>query len=169
MPAKRKPESKKVYVRQLRQWVDVDEEVYRAYQRPIDAHRKRMQYHHRCVCPKSLIWLCDGDCGTCEFCRGGDMVYLDAPLGGGSWTRSGLERDKSPDVQAIIEDRERLETLFEKLEELDPEGKRICEMVMEGMTERQMAAELGYENQSSVNHRKKKAFAALREKLDGLI
>lgn len=158
-----------VYVRQLRQWVEVDEEVYRTYQRPIDAHRKRMQYHHRCVCPKSRFWLCDGDCGTCEFCRGGDMVYLDAPLGDGSWTLSDLVEDESSDIQAIIEDRERLGTLFEKLEELDPEGKRICEMVMEGMTERQMADELGYENQSSVNHRKKKVFAALREKLDGLI
>lgn len=165
----KKVKQRKVYIRQLKKLVSVDEEVYYEYQRPIDAHRKKMQYHHRCVCPKDRIWICDGDCVTCEFSRCGDLVYLDAPLSDGSWTMSELIADEASDVEAIIEDRERLQTLFQKLDELDPEGKRICEMVMEGMTERQMAEQLGYENQSSVNHRKKKAFAALREKLDGLI
>ena len=159
----------KIHIRQIDEWVEVDEKVYREHQRPIDAHRKKMQYHHRCVCPKDKIWVCDGDCGSCEFNRCGDLVYLDAPLSGGSWTMYDLIADEASDVEAIVEDRERLQTLFQKLDELDPEGRRICEMVMEGMTEREMAEELGYESQSSVNHRKKKVFAALREKLHGLI
>lgn len=165
----KKVKQRKVYIRQLKQLVSVDEEVYYEYQRPIDSHRKKMQYHHRCVCSKDKIWLCDGDCGTCEFYRCGDLVYLDAPLSDGSRTMSDFMPDEASDVEAIIEDRERLQMLFQKLDELDPEGRRICEMVMEGLTERQMAKELGYENQSSVNHRKKKVFAILREKLDGFI
>lgn len=169
MPAKRKPASKKVYVRQLNQWVEMDEQVYREYQNPIDAHRKKMQYHARCVCPRSRIWLCDGDCGTCEFCRCGDLVYLDVPLSEGSWTMSDLIADEASDIEAIIQDRERLQILFQKLDELDPEGRRICELIAEGMSEREIADAMGFKNQSSVNYRKKRVLETLREKLDGLI
>ncbi len=73
---------KKVYIRGLKRWVEMDEEPYRAYQNPIDAHRKRMQYHGRCRCPQKKVWLCDGECGLCAYAASGDVSSLDALLEG---------------------------------------------------------------------------------------
>ena len=165
----KKANQRKVYVRQLKQWVEMDGRVYEAYQKPIDAHRKRMQYHGRCACPKSRIWLCDGDCGTCEFSRAGDLVYLDEPFGDGSCTMFDLIEDEHSDIETILIDRELLDTLIAKLNELDPEGRRICELLMEDKDEREIAKLMGFKSQSSVNYRKRKAFARLRELLNGLV
>lgn len=77
----KKNDARKVYLKTIRQWMEMDEEVYYAYQRPIDAHRKRIQYHGRCFCPKNEIWKCDGDCGLCRHSRAGDMASLDEKVG----------------------------------------------------------------------------------------
>ena len=66
------------------------------------------------------------------------------------------------DAQSIMEDRELLCALYQKLQELDPEGRRICELIMEGKSERDIASIMGYNNQSAVNYRKQKAFDRLR-------
>ena len=70
-------QSKRIYLKATRQWVDVSEEYYRDHTRYHDALRKRQQSHGQCVCPKNKFWLCDGDCLTCEFRRAGDMLSLD--------------------------------------------------------------------------------------------
>ena len=59
-------------------------------------------------------------------------------------------------------DRELLEALYEKLQELDPDGRRICELLLEGKNEREIASIMGFNNQSAVNYRKQKAFEKLR-------
>ncbi len=185
MSPKSRPESNKVYIRRLKEWVEVDDEVYRAYQNPIDAHRHRMQYDAkrervrkdggdvesippersmcRCVCPKSRIWVCDGDCGLCEYQRAGGTVYLDAPVDGGTTPRGHFWKDESVDIAAIVEDSMLLGELFEKLKHLDPEYARICEMLLDGYTEREIASALGYKNQSSINHRKKRIASLIRD------
>ena len=167
-----KSASKKVYLPASDEWVDVSEEVYREYYRPIWAHRKRMQSHGRCACPKGKLWICDADCGRCSFSTGGDMRSLDfeyADGEGGTCTLAETLADESPDAQAIIEDRELLDALFRKLGDLDPEGRRICELLLEDKTEREIAAEMGFPSQSSVSHRKRRAFAKLRESLSDFI
>lgn len=70
--------------------------------------------------------------------------------------------DDTPNAQSIMEDRELLCALYQKLQELDPEGRRICELIMEGKSERDIASIMGYNNQSAVNYRKQKAFDRLR-------
>lgn len=70
-------QSKRIYLKATRQWVEVSEEYYRDHTRYHDALRKRQQSHGQCVCPKNKFWLCDGDCLTCEFRRAGDMLSLD--------------------------------------------------------------------------------------------
>ena len=67
----------KVYIHRLKTWVDVTEEQYYAYYRDIWATRKRAQAHGRCMCPKTKIWMCDGDCLVCEFRAAGDTLSLD--------------------------------------------------------------------------------------------
>lgn len=58
--------------------------------------------------------------------------------------------------------------LHEELEKLDPDGKRICELIMQDKTEREIAAEMGL-CQSTVNYKKNKAFSVLREVLKDFI
>lgn len=168
MSPRRKPESKKVYLPACDEWVDVEDEIYYEYYRPIWAHRKRMQSHGRCACPKGKLWVCDADCGRCSFSVGGDARSLDFEYDdgeGGAYTLADTLADESPDVQSIIENRELLDALFRKLDDLDPEGKRICELLLEDKSEREIAMEMGFKSQSSVNHRKRRAFAKLRESL----
>ena len=47
---------------------------------------------------------------------------------------------------------------------MDPDGKRICQLIMAGMSEREIAAAMG-RRQSTVNYQKRKVLAALREAL----
>ncbi len=155
----------KIYIRSTQEWVPVTEDVYRAYYRDIWAIRKRAQTHGQCCCPKSKAWICDGDCGLCEYRSTGDMYSMDYVKYDEDGNEKALYdelRDDSPDAQSIAEDKELLAALHEKLLELDPDGRRICELLMAGKTERDIASAMGFASQSSVSHRKRKAFDQLR-------
>ena len=162
----------KIYIPNLKIWVDVTEEQYHAYYRDIWSIRKRAQYHKQCMCPKDKLWMCDGDCLACCYHTAGDMLSLDYAIEDSegnqtSWVE-GI-KDDSPDVLSIMIDRELLEALYEKLQELDPDGRRICELLLEGKNEREIASIMGFNNQSAVNYRKQKAFAKLRTLLQEYI
>lgn len=47
--------------------------------------------------------------------------------------------DESQLIESIVEDAVLLEELLQALEELDPEGKKMCRLIMEGCSERQAA------------------------------
>ena len=155
----------KVYIHRLKTWVEVTEEQYYAYYRDIWATRKRAQAHGQCMCPKAKTWMCDGDCLVCEFRAAGDNLSLDYTVEDGEGNQKSWADDlpdDTPNTQSIMEDRELLCALYQKLQELDPEGRRICELIMEGKSERDIASIMGYSNQSAVNYRKQKAFDRLR-------
>lgn len=172
MSPKSKSESKKVYLPACDKWVEVKDEVYYEYYRPIWAHRKKMQSHGRCACPKGKLWVCDADCGKCSFSVGGDMRSLDFEYEdseGNAYTLAETLVDESPNAQVILEARELRDALFRKLGDLDPEGKRICELLLEDKSEHEIAVEMGFKSQSSVSHRKKRAFEKLRESLSDFV
>ena len=73
--------------------------------------------------------------------------------------------DDSPSVQSILEERELLDVLLNKLDKLDPDGRRICELLLQNKTEREIATIMGISQQSTINYKKKKALDALRELL----
>ena len=158
---------KKVYVKALKWWVEMGEESSRAYQGSTDAYRKKMQYHDKCRCPKSEIRTCDADCGLCKYAASGDTSSLDELLGGGG--ADVFEGNRLADFATsegtllIAEDFALLYRLLDRLEELDTERCRICNLVAEGSEERAIAAELGFKNRSSANYRKKKTFGLLRD------
>lgn len=80
------------------------------------------------MCPKSKTWMCDGDCLACEFRAAGDNLSLDYTIEDGEGNQKSWAddlQDDTPDAQSIMEDRELLCTLYQKLQELDPEGRRI--------------------------------------------
>ena len=54
--------------------------------------------------------------------------------------------DESPDAQVILEERGLLAALFRELDDLDPEGRRIYELLLEDKSERRIAAEMGFKS-----------------------
>lgn len=134
-----------IYIRATKEKVPVSDEVFKDFYDEAGRIRKREQYHKRCMCPKKYIWACDGDCAICEYHAAGDTLSLDYIMSADagnekSWldNMSGLNQD----VQSILEDQELLQALYNKLEELDPNGRTICELIMQGQSEREAAATL---------------------------
>lgn len=157
---------RKIYLKDLHQWVSVSKTDYDNYYRDINAYRRRQQEHGRCVCPASKRYLCDMDCWTCHFHRAGDELSLDYTVTDGDGNeKSWLDdlADDAPSAQSILEDRELLEALISKLDKLDPDGRRICGLLLQEKSEREIAASMGISRQSTINYKKKKAFDALRE------
>lgn len=141
-----KNKSNRIYLKSTKQWVEVPEGTYCEINRSNNAFRKREQYHGRCACPKSKFWLCDTDCGNCEFRKAGDMLSLDYENENGDGdTYSMLDSvsDTSPNVEKIAEDKLLLAALFKRLCELDPDGEIIWEMLAEESSDRAIAKELG--------------------------
>lgn len=159
---------RKIYLKALHQWVSVNKTEYDDYYRDINAFRRRQQEHGRCICPASKRYLCDMDCWTCRFRRAGDVLSLDYTVGDDDGNeKSWLDdlADDAPDALSIIEEGELLDALISKLGELDPDGRRICELLLQDNSEREIAAIMGFSQQSTVNYKKKKVFETLREHL----
>ena len=162
---------RKIYLKDLHQWVPVSKADFDNYYRDVNAYRRRQQEHGRCVCPASKRYLCDMDCCTCRFHKGGDELSLDYTVTDEDGNKkSWLEDlpDDRPSAQSVMEDRELLDTLLHKLDELDPEGRRICELVMEGRSERDCGKEMGMARNTFV-YKRDKLFAALADYLKDFI
>ena len=72
--------------------------------------------------------------------------------------------DPAANPEEIIADKLMLQELFKVLDELDPDSRRICELIRQGKTEREIADEFGV-RQSTLNYRKKKLMEKLCERL----
>ena len=151
----------RIYLKSSRQWVEVSEEVYREHYRYYDAFRKRHQAHGQCACPKNKFWLCDGDCLTCEFRRAGDMLSLDYESeneDGDSCTPLDSIPDDAPLISDVLTDKDELDQLFSRLQELMPEAKRIGELREEGLSDEAIADIVGI---------KRTTFLSLLKKAEG--
>jgi hypothetical protein len=163
--------TRKIYLKDLHQWVSVSKTDFDNYYRDINAYRRRQQGHGRCVCPASKRYLCDMDCCSCRFHKGGDSLSLDYTITDEEGNeKSWLDdlQDDAPSVQSVLEDRELLDTLLYKLDELDPEGRRICKLVMEGRSERDCGKEMGMARNTFV-YKRDKLFATLADYLKNFI
>ncbi len=148
---------KEYYIEIEGQEISVSEEVYRAYKRPVWTEHKRKERSKRCIGKNGI--RCTGDCSKCDKQRIGSILSLDA------FEEDGFElSDPSPEPADIVADKLLLEELFKALDELDPDSRRICELIAQGATEREIAAVLGI-HQSTLNYRKRKLLAQLRERL----
>lgn len=147
-------ETKQYYITIDGQEIPVSEEVYRAYKRPAWAEHKREERGKRCIIAGVR---CKKDCSQCPHRQTGSALSLD------DFSEDGFTpADLSADVEEIVASRILLEDLFNALEELDPEGRLLCQLVSEGQTERSIAEHFGI-SQVAVGKRKKKLFAHLRE------
>ena len=129
------------------EWIPVTEEVYQAWYRPIWKTFRFACRHGRCRCPN---WrLCEGDCGLCSYRRAGDQTSLDR------WQEdSGREKEAyGADPSEIAENRATYEALLLELDEIDPNGRRIGQLLQDGVDDRTAAKTLGLSK--SANSRKK--------------
>ena len=127
--------------------------------------QKRMQRSGCCVCPPRQLWACDADCAVCPyFKKQEETLPLDAPIDG---EESLVVADTIPDntqsPEEIAADRALLDALWRELDALDPEGRRICEL-LSGHSERQ-AAELMGMNRCTFHRHWEKVKALLAERL----
>ena len=162
-------QGKQYYIPVDGELIEVTEEVYRAYYQPIWNTRYHAQKNDECRCTKAQLWKCDGICPSCPYYAAGKKVSIDTPIGGedDDLTLGDTLTDEAPSPESIAADRELLQALYAELERLDPDGKRICQLIMAGMSEREIAAAMG-RRQSTVNYQKRKVLSMLREALEDL-
>ena len=125
-------EAKKYFIPVDGNPIEVSEEVYRAYYQPIWNARYHAQKNGECRCTKAQLWKCDGVCPGCPFYAAGKKVSIDTPIGGedDELTLGDTLADDAPTAESILMDKELLDALYDELSRLDPEGKRICELLM---------------------------------------
>lgn len=150
--------------------IEVSEEVYRAYYQPIwnTCYHAKKNGERRCT--KAQLWRCDGVCPGCPFYASEKKVSIDTPIGceDDEITLGDTLADEAPSVESILMDKELHDALYEELNCLDPNERRICELIMQGKTEREIAADMG-KRQSTINYQKNKVFSILREALKDFI
>lgn len=112
--------------------IEVTEEVYRAYYQPIWNTRYHAQKNGECRCTKAQLWKCDGICPGCPYYAAGKKVSIDTPIGSedDDLTLGDTLTDEAPSPESIAADRELLQALYAELERLDPDGKRICQLII---------------------------------------
>ena len=133
---------------------EVNEEIYRAYYRPIWNTRYYARKNGECRCTKANLWKCDGDCIGCRYHTAGRTVSLETPIGSEAdeLNLGDTLTDDVPSMESILMDTELLDALYEELEHLDPESKRICQLFMEGFSERESAKIMGMARSTFKRH-----------------
>ncbi len=145
---------------------EVSEKIYRAYYRPIWNTRYHARKNGECRCTKAQLWKCDGVCPGCRYHAAGRTVSIETPIGSESdeLTLVNTLTNDAPSAESILMDKEFLQVLYEELEYLDPEGKRICQLFMNGCSERESARIMGMAR-STFKHHWDKIRTYLQERL----
>lgn len=158
-------ETKHYYLTIDCQEVKVNEEVYRAYKRPIWAEHKRNDRQKLCQVSdgKGGLKRCIEECSKCSRTKEGSVLSLDG-LEEAGYSVEGWAQD----VVEIVAERTLLEELFKALDELDPNSHRICKLLMEGCSKREIARIMSIP-QSSFEYQFKKLMASLRARLENYI
>lgn len=149
---------KRIYDKQTKTWFEVSPEQYEEFDRWRTNLRKREQYHHRCMCPRSKWWLCDGMCQDCEFHAPGDTLSLDMPVSnedGDVVTLLDTLVDPAPTIESVICDKAELDQLFERLNELMPEAVQIGKLRQEGLSDAAIAEIIGIKRTTFLSRLKK--------------
>lgn len=121
------------------QAIEVTEEVYRTYKRPLWNEHKREERKKRCIVSNDSggTKRCTDNCSNCDNQRTGSVLSLE------KFIDDGFEVADEVDVAELIEDKLRLEELYTALEELDPDNRRIIELFSIGKSEREIATDIG--------------------------
>lgn len=161
MSNKVKPETKEYYIIIEGQEVPVTDEVYRAYKRPTWAEHKRNDREKLCQVSNGNGGLkrCTEDCSNCQHKKEGKVLSLD------DLTEKKHKMEvHEHDVAEIVVEKVLLEELFKILDELDPKSQRICDLIMDGHSKREIARIMSIP-QSSFEYQFKKLMTSLERHL----
>ena len=97
-------EVKKYFIPVNGELVEVSEELYRAYYRPIWNTRYHARKNGECSCTKAQLWKCDGVCPGCPFQTEGKKISLSTVIGGedNDLTLGDTLRDDSQTIESIL-------------------------------------------------------------------
>ena len=149
---------KRIYDKQTKTWFEVSPEPYEEFDRWRTNLRKREQYHHRCMCPRSKWWLCDGMCQDCKFHAPGDTLSLDMPVAneeGDEVTLLDTLVDPAPTIESVICNKAELDQLFDRLNELMPEAVEIGRLRQDGLSDEAIAEMIGIKRTTFLSRLKK--------------
>ena len=147
-------EQKQYYVTVNGQKVEVTEEVYRAYVRPVRAQQRTEKRNKRCKVKGERFGLvrCTGDCSKCEYAKSGKA------LGGAEQSleelaESGFELPSESDMEAdllTVEEREeRAEKLRSAIARLSERQRFILqEVFFRNQTQKEVASQLKISQQA---------------------
>lgn len=156
---------KRIYDKQTQTWFELSPEQYEEFDRWRTNLRKREQYHHRCMCPRSKWWLCDGMCQDCEFHAPGDILSLDMPISNDDGDEVSLLdtlEDHAPTIESVICDKATLDQLFDRLAELMPQAEKIGRLRMQNLSDEEISEIIGIKR-TTFRSRLSKAKAILAE------
>ena len=121
----------------------IPEHIYHRIMPDIWMTQKRMQRSGQCGCPRSRLWACDADCLVCPYHTEGREVSLRTPLNDlESLTLEDIIPNDDPLPESVVIDRALLDALHAELNAIDPEGRRICELLSKH-SEREAADMMG--------------------------
>ena len=136
----------RIYIKESKSWVDVNESSRTTTVKSTPIANVSGE-HGRCVCPVEANDIYATWTVTCPYVRRqGDRLFLDNTVSDGEGNeKSWLDDmpDESAAIAALMEDAELLRALYAKLNELDTEGRLICQLIMEGKSERDCGKEMG--------------------------
>lgn len=161
-------EQKKFYVTVNGQKVEVSEEVYRAYVRPVRAQQRTEKRNRRCKVKGARLGLvrCKGNCSECEYAKsgktfGGVEQSLESLFEAGFEVAS--ELDLEADLLAAEERNEQMEKLHSAIECLtERQQYLIREIYFNGRTQGEIAAAMGATKQA-VSNAVRRALASLKK------
>lgn len=121
---------KKIYDKLNKEWIAVTDDFYTEYSRQIGTFIRNEKRRNHCRCKRSMWWLCDTDCPTCEFYTGNDCDSLNAPVGETDIDLIDTLVSDAPSVESIVEGNELLNALYAELNQLSDEELKICQLLI---------------------------------------
>lgn len=152
----------KIYIKKTDEFVEVDKEVYYSYYRMVWTFVKKQQRTGECVCPKSKVPFCDGDCLDCQYHR---FIFLsfDENISLGEITiRNTMEQ-----FFEKINHKNQSELFWETIDKLSDEEKIILEAITKEVDNSVIREKLGFKSTPDATFRwyKDKKIKEIRRKL----
>ena len=165
-------ETKKFYLTIKGKKVEVSEEVYRAYVRPVRAEQRQKRREWRCQVPgkKGNLVRCQKDCSQCKYALAGNNARGNV-LSLETFKEEGVEiLDRDFDLETIyIESEEKIsdqERLHKAILQLTPRQQEMVRMIyFEGKTQEEVRAYYGIAK-SSMSEAMQRIFDSLKKFLE---
>ena len=161
-------EQKQFYVNVNGQKVEVSEEVYRAYVRPIRAQQRAEKRNKRCKVKGERFGLvrCKGNCSECEYAKSG-KAFGSVEQSLDALTESGFELPSESDIEVDLlaeeERNEQMEKLRSAIASLSERQRFILqEVYFHNQTQEEVAMQLQI-SQQAVSMTLKKAITNLKK------